>query len=103
MTFPFWAVTPLTLCAKSGGRSWPRSARESRSDDRENLVELADPQEVSRREIDEPTDRGGEDRLERQHQLGRIDEEIEWQVRHADESEHGNAPEKARADLVGGE
>src|SRR2546426_7040040 len=76
------------------------SRAQPRPDNSEDLLQLADPQEVRRCEVHDPPDRRRQDRLECQHELGRIDEKIERKVGHADETEHGYAHEKARADVL---
>src|SRR5258705_196229 len=113
----FVGVTSLTLCAiqhrqfhirsrrsnNLGGR-WlrPRSAGETGADHRDDLLKLADLEHGRRRQVHGAADRRGEDRLKREHELRRVDEEIERQVRDADESEHRDTHEKARGELFEG-
>src|SRR5687767_7220549 len=80
----------------------PRPSLEAGTDNRDDFLQLTDPQYIGRPEVHEPTDRCREDRLERQHELGWVDKEIERQVRGADEAEHGDAHEEAGAYLLQG-
>src|SRR5947207_4174546 len=89
------AITPTTLPAT-------RSAHESRAYHSDDLLQLPDLEEIGRGEIDKSADRRRQDRLQREHELWGVDEEIEGQVRHADEPEHGDAHQKARAELFKG-
>src|SRR5712691_6254973 len=54
-----------------------RPAHEACADDREDLAELTDPQHVSRREVREAAYRRGEDRLQQEDRLRRVDRQIE--------------------------
>src|SRR5205085_963220 len=87
------AITPTTLPAS-------RPAHESGAYHSDDLLQLPDPEEIGRSEIDKSADGCGEDRLEREHDLRWVDEKIERQVRDADETEHRDAHQEARADLL---
>src|SRR2546421_753822 len=104
MTLPFCAVTP-TFSSFASVAITPttlpatRPAHESGTYHSDDLLQLPDPEEIGRGEIDKSADRGREDRLERKYDLWRVDEKIERQVRDADEAEHRHAHQQARADL----
>src|SRR2546430_5079365 len=81
MTLPFCAVTP-TFSSFASVAITPttlpttRPAHESGAYHSDDLLQLPDPEEIGRREIDKPADRGREDRLEREHDLRRVDAKL---------------------------
>src|SRR2546430_3822383 len=108
MTQKFRICASSAIYAKAMGYSRrpcsPRngggSRAQSRPDDSEDLLQLANPEEVRGGEVDSSADTRGEDRLQQERELGWVLDEVERQVRHIDEAEHGHAHEKARADLL---
>src|SRR2546429_8510269 len=92
MTLPFGAVTPAfssfaSVAITPTTLPATRPAHEPGAYHSDDLLQLPDPEEIGRGEIDKSADRCSEDRLEREHDLRRVDEKIERQGRGAEEAE----------------